>query len=62
MKAFLFKKLFLSVIIVWLTAACTSEGEPGFRSLPYLQNPAPDAMTLVWFSKDNNPGQLLTNE
>ncbi len=62
MKAFLFKKLILSVIIGWLTAACTSEQESDFRVLPYLQNPAPDAMTLVWFSEDNNPGQLLTNE
>lgn len=59
MKAFLFKKLILSVIIGWLTAACTSEQESGFRVLPYLQNPAPDAMTLVWFSEDNNPGQLF---
>ena len=59
MKAFLFKRLILSVIIGWLTAACTSEPETGFRVLPYIQNPAPDAMTLVWFSEDNNPGQLF---
>ena len=33
MKAFVFKKLALSVTIVWLTAACTSEQETGFRML-----------------------------
>jgi len=59
MKDFFFIKLSVLFIICWLTAACTSEQEFGFRSLPYLQNPAPDAMTIVWFSEDNNPGQLF---
>ncbi|HIG17527.1 MAG TPA: T9SS type A sorting domain-containing protein [Candidatus Handelsmanbacteria bacterium] len=29
-----------------------------FRVLPYLQNPATDAITVVWFSADNTPGIL----
>ena len=58
-ERFFLKKLPPLSIIFWLTAACTSEPEPGFRSLPYLQNPAADAMTIVWFSEDNNPGQLI---
>jgi hypothetical protein len=29
-----------------------------FRVLPYLQNPAPDAMTILWFSTSNTPGLL----
>jgi len=30
----------------------------GFHITPYLQNPAKDAMTLTWFSKENRAGQL----
>jgi len=30
----------------------------GFHVKPYLQNPARDAITLVWFSKENRAGQL----
>jgi|GEM_PF-275322 len=30
----------------------------GFHVTPYLQNPAKDAMTLIWFSDENLPGQL----
>lgn len=29
-----------------------------FRVTPYVQNPATNAMTLIWFSQDNTPGQL----
>ena len=29
-----------------------------FRIRPYLQNPAPDAMTVRWFSQSGNPGTL----
>jgi hypothetical protein len=29
-----------------------------FRVLPYLQNPAPEAITIVWFSNANSPGSL----
>lgn len=35
-----------------------SLGPYGFHVTPYLQNPAKDAMTLIWFSKENRAGQL----
>jgi len=28
----------------------------GFRITPYVQNPSADAMTLIWFSEDDNAG------
>ena len=31
----------------------------GFHVTPYLQNPAEDAMTLIWFSKENRAGHLI---
>lgn len=30
----------------------------GFHIRPYLQNPSSDAITLIWFSKENRAGQL----
>ena len=30
-----------------------------FRVRPYLQNPAPDAMTIRWLSPDGTPGRVL---
>jgi len=35
-----------------------SPGPCGFHVTPYLQNPAKDAMTLIWFSKVDRAGQL----
>ncbi len=29
-----------------------------FRVLPYLQNPAPNAMTVLWLSNDSQPGTI----
>jgi hypothetical protein len=29
-----------------------------FRVLPYLQNPAPEAMTILWFSDSDAPGSV----
>jgi len=37
-------------------------GDCGFRVTPYVQNPAGDAMTVIWFSNGNRPGQLLLYE
>jgi hypothetical protein len=31
---------------------------PGFRVKPYLQNPAGDAVTLMWLSNENQAGQV----
>ncbi len=44
--------------------ATASLSPGGFHVTPYLQNPAKDAMTLIWFSKENRAGQLtvLKNE
>lgn len=42
-----------------VTNAITEEESVcGFHLTPYLQNPAKDAITLVWFSKENRAGQL----
>ncbi len=42
-----------------VTDAITAEEDVcGFHVTPYLQNPAKDAITLVWFSKENRAGQL----
>ena len=35
-----------------------SPERPGFHLGPYLQNPAPQAMTVSWLSHDREPGQL----
>jgi hypothetical protein len=50
---------------VWLSiaaATCTCAVEPSalsaFRVRPYLQNPAPDAMTIRWFSETADPGTV----
>lgn len=32
--------------------------ENDFRIKPYLQNPSSDAMTIMWFSTSNHPGEL----
>jgi hypothetical protein len=45
---------------VILLAACCHADEPAsaFRVRPYLQNPAPDAMTVRWLTNDDAPGTL----
>lgn len=45
------------------TLSCTlamlaPAAEAQFRISPYLQNPAADEMTVVWFSEDEAPGEL----
>jgi hypothetical protein len=40
-------------------ALCAGPGAASeFVVLPYLQNPAPTAMTVLWFTADNTPGSL----
>jgi len=39
-------------------AGMSTDSACGFRVSPYLQNPAPDAMTLSWFSNAGRAGQL----
>jgi len=49
-----------SWIGVILLAACCHAEEPAsaLRVRPYLQNPAPDAMTVRWLINDDAPGTL----
>jgi 3',5'-cyclic AMP phosphodiesterase CpdA len=37
-------------------------GDCGFRVRPYLQNPAQDAITLIWFSNEDRAGKLMVWE
>ncbi len=39
-------------------AHAASPDTGGFRVPPYIQNPAADAMTVVWFSENDLPGRL----
>ena len=38
--------------------AMLESASDGFRITPYVQNPADDAMTLIWFSEDDSAGQV----
>ena len=44
--------------LVALLALRVAGADTDFHILPYLQNPAPDAMTILWFSAEDAPGQL----
>jgi len=39
-------------------AGMSTDSACGFRVTPYLQNPAPDAMTLTWLGNSGRAGQL----
>jgi len=39
-----------------------ARGQEDFRIPPYLQNPAPDGMTVIWFTDDNMPGTFMYRE
>ena len=41
-----------------LTTFCLPARAASFRVPPYVQNPAPDGMSIIWFSNDETPGQL----
>ena len=45
------------LIFIWMLPAVLS-AQDHFRVYPYVQNPAPDAITIIWFSEENSPGQL----
>ena len=47
--------LFLSI------AAVSTAGADNFRVLPYLQSPAPNAMTVRWLSNSRETGTLMVN-
>ena len=51
----------LSTLCIWIFMELipgSLMAQDGFRVLPYLQYPAPDAMTILWFSEELTPGQL----
>ncbi|MCK4750888.1 MAG: metallophosphoesterase, partial [Bacteroidales bacterium] len=47
-----------NILVVAGISSCLINAQDGFRVYPYLQNPAPDAMTILWFSKGSSPGQF----
>ncbi|MCP4271175.1 MAG: metallophosphoesterase family protein [Gammaproteobacteria bacterium] len=56
-----FRKYYLVVPLIFLalTALMPIKAESDFRFLPYLQNPSPTGMTILWFSHSKIPGQLF---
>ncbi len=50
------RKLFCSLPPLLLVAIVA--GQEGFRVWPYMQNPAPEAMTILWFSEDPAQGTV----
>ena len=52
---------FLVIAALFLAAVmCAAAAEKSeFRVPPYIQNPAPDAMTIVWFSELAQQGHLI---
>lgn len=48
----------ISVGLGALAGACRRSSDDAFRVRPYLQSPAPDAVTVLWFSHDARPGLL----
>ncbi|WP_159651118.1 purple acid phosphatase family protein [Vibrio atypicus] len=52
------KKWILCGLLSSFAASATVDNSQAFRVQPYLQNPANDAMTIMWLSNDNEPGEL----
>src|SRR4051812_21143218 len=48
----------VSVFFLYLFCSGVTQAD-SFRVSPYLQNPAPDAITIRWLSNDNSPGELI---
>ena len=60
MLTFLFniKIGFFYLLFFVLISSNLLTAQDGFRVFPYVQNPAPDAITIIWFSEDNSSGLL----
>jgi 3',5'-cyclic AMP phosphodiesterase CpdA len=52
------KYIFFRVLLLTVLSSNTIIAQNSFRVFPYLQNPAVDAITILWFSEDNSPGLL----
>ncbi len=49
---------FFCIVFLTIISSNTLSAQDSFRVFPYLQNPGSDAMTILWFSEENSPGQL----
>lgn len=57
----MFKLRNLLVAGLLLLGSAVNAGDV-FRVLPYVQNPAPDGMTVIWFSEANEAGKLIVEQ
>jgi hypothetical protein len=56
----IYMRLVLFLVLAGLPLGCrAADAADDFRVLPYLQNPAPDAMTILWFSTSDMAGELV---
>lgn len=53
---------FLLILLTPSLSLLNSAAQDDFRIYPYLQNPSPDGITIIWFSYYNIPGQLSFRE
>ncbi len=52
------KSQLLIIFVAFFITPVFGTAQDDFRITPYLQNPAPDAMTILWFSEQNISGSL----
>ena len=52
------KELLIIILIFTFLSSRISSAQDNFRVLPYLQNPGPNAITILWFSEEDSPGLL----
>lgn len=59
-----FRKFHLVIppLLLVLSSIAPVKADSDFRYLPYLQNPSPTGITILWFSHLNTPGELIYNE
>ena len=55
------RSTYLATFVALLTSQVAA-ADIDFRVFPYLQNPAPEAMSILWFSEKDVPGQLSYGE
>jgi 3',5'-cyclic AMP phosphodiesterase CpdA len=59
LTSFLYSKCEFSYILIFaLISSNIISAQDSFRVFPYLQNPGPNAITILWFSEENSPGLL----
>jgi len=52
------KDLLIIILIFTFLSSNILSAQDNFRVLPYLQNPGPNAITILWFSEEDSPGLL----